>query len=292
MAADMTTKQRTRLVVCADDYALTPGVSRAIRELIEDGRISATSVMTVCPFWPEEAPALKAVCGNADIGLHLTLTDHVPLGDMRELAPEGRFPTIDRMLRESLRGRLPLLEIEMEIERQLDRFVEVWQRLPAHVDGHHHVHQLPGVRSALLRVLGRQRFGKPYLRSCREPAFRILSRGVAPAKATLLSGLALGLSSTAKDWGLATNQGFSGVYDFASGKPIEALFAAFVRNLGPRPLAMCHPGYSDEILAGLDSLTRQREVERHFLAGPDWPRVLDAAGVVVAPFAPNGRYND
>ena len=30
----MPAKPRTPLVVCADDYALTPGVSRAIRELI------------------------------------------------------------------------------------------------------------------------------------------------------------------------------------------------------------------------------------------------------------------
>ncbi len=284
----MAAEQRTRLVVCADDYALTPGVSRAIRELIGDGRISATSVMTVCPYWHEEAPALKAVCANADIGLHLTLTDHMPLGAMPELAPERRFPTIDWMLRESVRGRLPVLEIEQEIERQLDRFVEVWQRPPAHVDGHHHVHQLPGVRGALLRVLGRQRYGKPYLRSCREPVMRILARRVAPSKALLISALGLSFSSTAREWGLATNQGFSGVYDFdVGGQSVEALFARFVSNLGPRPLAMCHPGYSDAILEGLDRMTTQREVERAFLAGPAWPRVLEAAGVFVGPFRAN-----
>ncbi len=48
---------------------------------------------------------------------------------------------------------------------------------------------------------------------------------------------------------------------------------------------MCHPGYSDATLEGLDSLTTQREVERAFLAGPQWPQVLEAAGVTVAPFA-------
>ncbi len=80
------------------------------------------------------------------------------------------------------------------------------------------------------------------------------------------------------------NDGFSGVYDLsAGGAPIEALFARFVRNLGPRPLAMCHPGYSDQTLAGLDSMTSQRDIERAFLAGPEWRRVLEAARVVVAP---------
>ena len=173
----MPAKPRTPLVVCADDYALTPGVSRAIRELIAAGRISATSVMTVCPWWAEEAAALAAVAGAADIGLHLTLTDQSPLGAMPTLAPVGRLPPIDRLVRASILGRLPVAEIEAEIERQLVAFVEVWKRPPAHVDGHHHVHQLPGVRSALFRVLEGQRFGRPYLRSCHEAPARIIAAG-------------------------------------------------------------------------------------------------------------------
>jgi hypothetical protein len=32
-------------------------------------------------------------------------------------------------------------------------------------------------------------------------------------------------------------------------------------------------------------MTVQRDAERSFLAGEEWPRVLEAAGVAVAPFA-------
>jgi len=274
------------LIVCADDYALTPGVSRAIRELIAARRISATSVMTVCPWWPGEAAALSAVAGDADIGLHLTLTDHAPIGTMPTFAPAGRLPPVGQVVRASVLRRLPLAEIEAEIERQLIGFVEVWQRPPAHVDGHHHVHQLPGVRDALLRVLESGRFGRPYLRSCHEPLSRILARGSTPSKAMIISTLGLNFARSARRRGFAQNDGFSGVYDLtAQGQRIEELFARFVRNLGPRPLAMCHPGYSDTTLAGLDPMTGQRDVERTFLAGEAWPQVLDAAGVVVAPFA-------
>ena len=63
-----------RLIVNADDYAFTPGISRGIRELLSTRRISATSVMAASQYWPQEAAALKAVAGDADIGLHLTLT--------------------------------------------------------------------------------------------------------------------------------------------------------------------------------------------------------------------------
>lgn len=276
---------RKKLVVCADDYALTPGVSRAIRELIAAGRISATSVMTVCPYWTDEAAALTAVAGEADIGLHLTLTDQVPLGAMPEFAPSGRFPPIGAVVRASLLGRLPLSEIEGEIERQLLAFIAQWGRQPAHVDGHHHVHQLPGVRTALLRVLERQSGPRPYLRSCHEPLSRILSRGVASSKAALISTLGTGFAAAARARGFATNDGFSGAYDLeAQPGGLGDLFARFVRNLGPRPLAMCHPGYSDATLAGLDTMTAERDAELDFLSGEGWLRVLEAAHVTVAPF--------
>lgn len=282
----MPAKPRTSLVVCADDYGLTPGVSRAIRELIAAGRISATSVMTVCPWWVEEAAALSEVAGDADIGLHLTLTDQSPLGAMPTLAPAGCLPPIGQLVRASVLRKLPVAEIEAEIERQLEAFVEIWKRPPAHVDGHHHVHQLPGVRSALFRVLERRRFGRPYLRSCHEAPARILARGVAPSKAMIISTLGLNFARSARRRGFELNDGFSGVYDLgAGGQRISDLFEHFVRHLGPRPLAMCHPGYSDTTLAGLDPMTEQRDVERAFLAGDEWPRVLEAASVAVARFA-------
>lgn len=282
----MPTEGRKKLVVCADDYALTPGVSRAIRELIAAGRISATSVMTVCPYWREEGPALAAIAGEADIGLHLTLTDQAPLGAMPQFAPSGRLPPVEAVIRASLLGRLPIAEIEAEIERQLEAFVAVWKRPPSHVDGHHHVHQLPGVRRALLRALGRHSGPRPYLRSCHEPLARIARRGVAQSKAALISTLGAGFAGQASAAGFLTNDGFSGIYQFgAPDARLDDLFARFVRNLGSQPLAMCHPGYSDTTLAGLDGMTAERDAEREFLAGEGWLKVLAAAHVAVVPFA-------
>jgi len=281
----MPTEARKKLVVCADDYALTPGVSRAIRELIAAGRISATSVMTVARYWADEGPALAAIAGAADIGLHLTLTDQVPLGPMPELAPAGRLPPVGALVRASLLGRLPLSEIEAEIERQLAAFAAVWRRAPAHVDGHHHVHQLPGVRAALMKVLGRQIGPRPYLRSCHEPLTRIVTRGVARQKAVVISALGVGFRKSAAVHGFATNDGFSGIYDLsAAPHSLDTLFAKFVRDIGPRPLMMCHPGYSDTTLAALDTMTAERDTELAFLASDGWEEVLAVAQVAVAPF--------
>src|ERR1700746_311998 len=38
-----------RIWLCADDYGISPGVNRAIRDLIERGRLNATSAMMVTP---------------------------------------------------------------------------------------------------------------------------------------------------------------------------------------------------------------------------------------------------
>ena len=43
----MTQPPVRRIVLCADDYGIAPGVSAAIRDLVARGRINATSAMTV-----------------------------------------------------------------------------------------------------------------------------------------------------------------------------------------------------------------------------------------------------
>src|ERR1700751_5525788 len=69
---------KRRIWLCADDYGISPGVNRAIRDLLERGRLNATSVMMVGPaIGRGEADALKqSVSANPHcaVGLHATLT--------------------------------------------------------------------------------------------------------------------------------------------------------------------------------------------------------------------------
>ena len=52
---------KRRIWLCADDYGISPGVNRAIRDLIENDRLNATSVMVVGPaIGRDEVSALKA----------------------------------------------------------------------------------------------------------------------------------------------------------------------------------------------------------------------------------------
>src|SRR5690349_9625080 len=108
------------VILCADDYALSPGVARAIGELSAARRLSATSVLVTTTHWPALAPRLSVHRGHLAIGLHFNLTLGAPLGNMRRLAPAGILPKLGRLISGALVGYLDRVEIRDELERQLD----------------------------------------------------------------------------------------------------------------------------------------------------------------------------
>lgn len=286
------------VVVCADDFGLAPGVSDAIAELIAAGRLSATSCMSLMPDWRAAAPDLRAACERspADIGLHLTLTDQPPLTPCPTLAPEGRLPALGQLMQFAFTGRLPAKELRAEIEAQLDAFEAVWGAAPDFVDGHQHVHVLPGVRRALLDVLVR-RYLSPevgamplrscplYVRDCTESVTRIVLRGGARLKALIVSTLSAGMAAQLRQLGLACNQGFSGLHDFASTEPFRQRMRRFLCHLGPLPLVHVHPGRSDIWLREIDTLTDAREHELAYLASAAYVEDLHEFGLRPLRFA-------
>jgi chitin disaccharide deacetylase len=271
------------ITLCADDYGLAPGVGRAIRALIESGRLQATGCMTASRFWPGEAALLKPLEGRAQIGVHLTLTDHQPLGAMPGLAPDGKLPPLGRLLKRSLLGRLDRAEIATQLERQIDAFEAAMGRAPDFLDGHHHVHQLPGVGEAVIE-LWRRRL-KPtggWVRSCWESPAAILGRGVDPLRACVIALLGLDFRRRLVAAGVPHNRSFRGIYDFSGKLPYAELFRRFTERPGPATLMMCHPGEVDEPLRACEWLTDQREVEYRFLASDACPLSLAGRGITLA----------
>ncbi len=269
----------TPIAVVADDYAIAPGVSGAIRELLDAGRISATSCMTTTPVWDDEGPRLHRFMGRADIGLHFVLTDGSPCGPMPSLAPSGRFPAMGQLTRIAWAGRLDPAEVEAELHRQLDRFEAVIGAPPDHIDGHQHVHQLPGVREVLVRVAAARLQRRAWLRCTAESAWTILRRGVAVPKAMLLAAAAGPLRRLAGDH--PQNRGFSGVYGFDDRAPYPARFARFVDHARPGLLVMTHPGAVDDVLRAADRVTTAREAELRFLLSAELLDLLAARGLTV-----------
>lgn len=262
---DMMTNSQA-ITLCADDYGLAPGVSAAIRDLIAHGRLQATGCMTGSPHWPEAAPLLRPLEDRADVGVHFTLTDQRPLGAMPDFAPDGRFPPLVEVLKRAITGRFVRAEIEAELERQIDAFEAHYGRPPDFLDGHHHVHQLPHIGPIVLKLWARRLNGKGWIRSCAEPPLAILSHGVDPFRALVISMLGQSFRARLRALGVPHNRCFRGIYAFGETPPFAEVFRRATSNLGPKALMMVHPGTVDAALEAADSLTTQREREYAFLA--------------------------
>jgi len=264
------------VILCADDFGLADGVSRGIVELAERGRLSATGAMTNMPGWRRAAPDLRPLKGRIAVGLHLNLTAGAPLGPMPNLAPSGLFPALRDLLPMALKRRLPAAEIAREIGRQLDAFLEAHGEAPAFVDGHQHVHVLPGVRQALIQVLTeRGHAGRVWLRDPSDRWSTILRRPIGRNKALVVKSFARGFAKSAHRAGFATNEGFSGFAPLDLSVPAERVFAEAFSHLGPRPVVMCHPGHVDEELRALDPAVESRVAELNYLKSDAFSAMME-----------------
>lgn len=144
------------LIVNADDYALTEGVSRAILRAHREGIVTSTSVLAIGPAFEQTAPALRDTPGIG-VGAHLAAVgEDPPLLTAREIPTlvdrHGHLPTSWRqLLPRVLARRVDLDDLRREFTAQLERLVGAGLRL-THVDSHQHVHLWPSVGEVVLDV--------------------------------------------------------------------------------------------------------------------------------------------
>ena len=229
-----------QLIVTADDFNLSAGVSRGIREAHQHGIVTETSVMVNGGDMRRAAEVLTEAPRLA-VGLHLNLTRGRPLAPPRVMADllghDGHFLGSPQALPPCLRAEA----VQAEFQAQLRTFVQVFGRLPQHLDTHHHVHQHPLILEALLELA---------------VPLKLPVRGLDPhMRATIR---ARGLGSPEHFLGDAGHEPYWTVTRLVS--TIRAL------EVGTTEL-MCHPGYFDEAIA-YSRYGRQRDVEREALCDP------------------------
>lgn len=227
-----------RLILCADDFAFSRGVSETIAELAATGKLNATGCMTLMPGWMDDAALLRGLPPHVAIGLHLTLTEERPLTTMPLFAPLGTLPAIDPLARLAARGILPLEEIAAEIAAQFDAFEAAMGRPPDFVDGHQHAHALPNIRDIVLFETAR-RAPRAWVRDCVDRVGAMLSRPFT-GKAIGSAYHSRGMRRAAARYRLRCNDSFAGHYDFSS--DYHTLFPRFLRRPADMHLVMCHPG--------------------------------------------------
>jgi chitin disaccharide deacetylase len=142
-----------RLIVHGDDFGLSERVNEGIVHAHRHGILTSTSLIASGAAF-EHAVRLAGDTPTLDVGVHLTLVGEKPT------APSDLIPTLlgdegllhrdaGSFVGKYFRGAISLSEIQRELDAQIAKVVASGIR-PTHVDGHQHLHMLPGVR----RVVG------------------------------------------------------------------------------------------------------------------------------------------
>jgi len=265
-----------RIWLCADDYGISPGVNRAIRDLIERGRLNATSVMMVTPaIGRDEVASLEAVAtrsARCAIGLHVTLTAPFrPLSMHFRPLEGGMFPPFAKLLRAGVLRRLDPEIIRAEVTMQLNAFRDLFGRAPDFVDGHQHVQLYPQARDGFLAAV-KEKAPNAWVRQARRN--QPLGKRLLSPKALFLDYLSTQFRRRATRTGIATNPAFAGAYDFSRRPDYGALMRGFLDGLPEDGVVMCHPGFIDDVLISLDPMTTVREVEHAYLASHAFTELL------------------
>lgn len=256
-----------KIILCADDFAMSRSTVEAIIDLIEHQRISATSCFTDALLWQEYGKKISKYSNRIDIGLHFNLTEdfgcfHKPIG---------------YWIVHSLINKLPKKRIKEAFTRQIGKFIEVTGRYPDFIDGHHHVHVFRGIRDIIFDYLYNHNLSQRiYIRSI-EPMYVTDAWG----KAAVIKFLGLGW----KDAGghdFHTNSAFAGVYGLRVQEDYERLFDEWLRMAASGCLIMCHPGKDGD---DRDELKDVRYSEYNFLQSDRFRSICLRNNVSISRFA-------
>jgi predicted glycoside hydrolase/deacetylase ChbG (UPF0249 family) len=247
------------LIVNADDLGWTDGVNRGILEAFHHGIVTSTSLLANGAAFAGGVEALRSAPGLG-VGVHLNLSDGPPIAD-REIVTtllnnDGEFAGgPESLLLRRARGGLSLAEVENEWNAQIQKVRDAGIA-PTHLDGHKHVHMLPGFFEIALRIAKRHDIGAirvaleaSSLRAALSTGAKhhtgvVMKQGV---QARGLKLLARDARELAEHAGISATDYFCGIAQ--TGELTREGVEQLVRSLphGTTEL-MCHPGYMDSAL--------------------------------------------
>ena len=243
------------LIVNADDFGLTGGVSRGILEAHRSGVVTSTTVIVNRPIDPALIDELRA--SGLGVGLHLNLTLGPPVSDPKRVPSlvdaEGTFIRDAR----EVAKRASKDEARIELGNQIDAFRHLIGRFPTHLDSHHHV----GRHESILELV------LDFARAIKVP---VRSQDAAVREA-------------ARRLKLRTPDHFVGESGPEPYWTAERVLEQVASLPGGVSEFMTHPGHYDEDLA-YSRYGRQREIELVGLTDPRARALIEREGIRLAHF--------
>jgi|TARA_B100002003_G_C14088199_1_gene523450 predicted glycoside hydrolase/deacetylase ChbG (UPF0249 family) len=260
------------VILSADDFGITPGVSKGILQLAEKQRISATSVMVVYDNWEKDARGLINFKDHIDIGLHFVLTDAMPLSPPEKVrsltSSDNSFLKVRQLINHAYLRKVVSHEVMNEFNLQYQRFIDFFNFEPDFIDSHHNAHQYPLIRNSFVDFISDRSFKKtPYLRNTAVSLKKLFTNKSDFFKSLLISLPGSSFKKLAIKHGLSTNKDFLGIYDLNRAELFEEKMICFLINIErENGIIMVHPGLPDDLLGKRDLFCSGRENEYNYLA--------------------------
>ncbi len=229
--------------------------------------------MTTAPGWRRDATTIARDPRAPQLGLHFNLSEGAPLSAALA-AHWPTLPSLARLLVLAHVGALPSAAIDAEFRAQVDAFADAIGRAPAFVDGHQHVHALPGVRDVVLNAIARWP-APPAVRN----TGRILGPGAALKRAVIAASGGRALQRALVARGIAHNRALLGAYDFDAENYRDLMRAWLARAPSEGGLVFCHPCAATARGGDADPIAAARRREAAYLASDEFAEDLAAAGV-------------
>ena len=267
-----------KLIVNADDFGISEAVNRGIVEAHVRGIVTSTSIMATAPKF-EHAVELARQRPSLAVGVHLVLTEQRPLIGAAAAASlvrsDGTFePHLKQLLKKRLRGLVAMSEVRSELDAQIRRVRSAGIAIN-HLDGHQHVHVLPGISRVVAELAAAHGIS-----AVRYPAERVrgyMLRSVKHAPRVIEQAALNMFCASSPLARLRRSDEFVGFY--FGGRLDEANLETVISGLPTRGTVelMCHPG--DEGMRPTDDWHYAWAAERDALISPRIRELLLARGM-------------
>lgn len=270
-----------RLIVNADDYGHTPGVSRGIREAHLEGIVTSTTAMMNMPGVDRALEEALQMCPKLGLGVHLVATGGEPVLPARRVL--SLTNGTDHFQRQQIARleQIDLDELRDEWHFQVERFIGITGRTPDHLDSHHHFMYFS---EAILRVA--LELANTYHCAVRRPlpARRPGETGGLPLSIYELADKYV--PELIKEYCVRHPDTFEASFYDETGTVERLLDILHDLPEGNNEL-MCHPGYADEALLGEQGSTysKPRENELACLTHPRVLELVEQRGIKLITFA-------
>ncbi|MCB5952842.1 carbohydrate deacetylase [Enterococcus sp. BWT-B8] len=250
-----------KLIINADDFGYTPGVSLGIIEAHNKGIVTSTTALTVSDHFLEGMRLASQLAPGLGIGIHLTLTLNKAKPILRKeevpsLVDEEGYFWNQSVYLEKVRPE----EVRLEWEAQILRFLESGRK-PDHLDSHHYVHgKVEELFNVTLELAEKYRLP---IRNCSN-------------EETFVSYRSRNDDYQTTDWTFLDFYGKAATLEV-----LERLFDEAVKSDKEIFEIGCHPAFIDPYLPELSSYCMERISELKILTLPEVKQMLKKRGILL-----------